>query len=138
MLYGLTWSCAVMRSSIPYKSRSTELALGPSGVVDAAEAVAGVRVTELGRALRVCIPTAVTWNTSPRGFVEASAALVTLSATVSGKALVTHWGATGICTGAEKDFCWIPPKYIPQILRTSENAYCCNPVKLQYVQFLHI
>lgn len=88
---------------IPYEARSTELAAEPGGVVDAAEAVAGVRVTELGGALRVCIPTAVTWNTNPRCFVEAGAALGTLWAAVPGKALVTHWGATGICTGKNKD-----------------------------------
>lgn len=86
---------------IPNEAWSTELALGPGSVVDAAEAVAGVGVTELGGAMRVCIPTAVTWNTNPRCFVEAGGALVTLWAAVPGKALVTHWGATRISvTGA--------------------------------------
>lgn len=90
-----------MCPAIPYESRCTELALGASGVVDAVEAVAGVGMTELGGPLRVCIPTAVTWNTSPRGFVEAGTALVTLRAAVQVKALVTHCGATGIgATGA--------------------------------------
>lgn len=59
------WAGAVMCLSVPYEARSTELALGTDCVVDAAEAVAGVRLTELGGALRVCIPTAVTWDTSP-------------------------------------------------------------------------
>lgn len=89
--------------AVPYEAWSTELALGPGGIVDAAEALAGVRVTDLGGALGVCITTAVTWNTNPRCFVEAGAALDTLWAAVPGKALVTHWGATGICTGIDKD-----------------------------------
>lgn len=91
-----------MRLGVPYEARSTELALGPGGAVDAADAVASVGVTELGGALGVCIPTAVTWNTNPRCFVEAGAAVDTLWAAVPGKALVTHWGATGICTGINK------------------------------------
>ena len=57
--------------SVSYKSRSTELALGTSGVVDAPEAVARIRMAELGRALRVRIAAAVTWDTSPGRFVEA-------------------------------------------------------------------
>lgn len=57
------WTGAVMCLSVPYEARSTELALGTDCVVDAAEAVAGVGVTELGGALRVCIPTAVTRDT---------------------------------------------------------------------------
>lgn len=90
-----------MCSGVPYKAWCTELALGPGGVVDAAETVASVGVTELGRVLRVCIPTAVTWNTKPRCFVEASTTLVTVWAAVPGKALVTLRGATGIgLTGA--------------------------------------
>ena len=92
-----------MCSGIPYECRSTELALGSGGVIDAAEAVASVGVTELAGALRVCIPTTVTWDTSPRYFVEASAALVTLWAAIPGKALVTHWGASGICVGIARD-----------------------------------
>lgn len=88
---------------VPYEARSTALALGPGGGVDAAEAQAGVGVTELGGALRICVPTAVTRNTKPRRFVEAGAALVTLWAAVPRKALVTRWGATGICTGTGKD-----------------------------------
>lgn len=103
MGFSLTWTGAVTCSGIPYVCRSTELALGAGGVVDAAEAVASVRVTELGGALRVCIPTTVTWNTSPRCFVEAGTALVTLRATVMGEALVTPWGAGGICTRIDKD-----------------------------------
>lgn len=87
---------------VPVEAWSTELALEPSGVVDAAEAAAGVGVTQLGGTLRVFIPTAVTWNTDLRCFVEAGAALVTLRAAVPGKALVTYWGATGICTGINK------------------------------------
>lgn len=51
-----------MSLGIPNEAWSAELALGPSGVVDAAEAVAGVRMTKLGGVLRVCIPAAVTWN----------------------------------------------------------------------------
>lgn len=95
------WTGAVMCFAVPYEAWSTELALGPGGIVDAAEAMAGVRVTDLGGALGVCITTAVTWNTNPRCFVEAGAALDTLWAAVPGKALVTHWGATGITvTGA--------------------------------------
>lgn len=94
---------------IPNEARSTELTLGPGGVVDAAEAVAGVGVTELVGPMRVCIPTAVTWNTNPGRFVEAGGALVTLWAAVPGKALVTHWGATGICTGTEQDRCTLAP-----------------------------
>lgn len=88
-----------MCSGVPYESCSTELALGASGIIDAAEAVAGVGVTELGRVLRVCIPTAVTWNANPGRFVEASTAPVTLWTGGPGKALVTHWVATWICTG---------------------------------------
>lgn len=101
--FGLTWTGAVMCSGVPDEARSTEMTLVPGGVVDAAEAAAGVGVTELGGVLRVCIATAVTWNTHPRCFVEAGATLVTLWASVPGKALVTHWGATGICTGRDKD-----------------------------------
>lgn len=63
---------------IPNEARRTELTLGPGGVVDAAEAVAGVGVTELGGALRVCIAAAVTRNTTPVCFEEASAALIAL------------------------------------------------------------
>lgn len=92
-----------MCSGVPYKAWCTELALGPGGVVDAAETVASVGVTELGRVLRVCIPTAVTWNTKPRCFVEASTTLVTVWAAVPGKALVTLRGAIGICTEIDKD-----------------------------------
>lgn len=99
---GLTWTGTVMCLGVPDEAWSTELALGPGGVVDAVEAVAGVGVTELGGALRVCIPAAVTWNTNPGCFEEASAALITLWAAVLGKALVTHWGATGICTGTDR------------------------------------
>lgn len=87
---------------VPDEAWSTELALEPSGVVDAVEAAAGVGVTQLGGALRVFIPTAVTWNTDLRCFVEAGTALVTLRAAVPGKALVTYWGATGICTGINR------------------------------------
>lgn len=90
------WTGAVMCSGVPYEAWSTELALEAGGVVDAAEAVAGVGVTELGGVLRVCIAIAVTRNTSPRCFVEAGATLVTLRAAVPGKALVTYGGATGI------------------------------------------
>lgn len=90
-----------MCSGVPYESESTEVTLGPGGVIDAAEAVAGVGVTELGGALRVCVPTAVTRNASPGRFVETGAALVTLWTSVVGKALVTYWRATGIgVTGA--------------------------------------
>lgn len=59
------WTGTVMCLSVPYEARSTELALGTDCVVDAMEAVACIRVTELGGALRVCIPIAVTWDTSP-------------------------------------------------------------------------
>lgn len=86
---------------VPCESRSTELALGTGGVVGAAKAVAGLRVTKLGGALRVRVPAAVTGNTGLGGFIEAGAAPVTLGAAVVGKALVTHWEATGICTGTE-------------------------------------
>lgn len=75
---GLTWTGTVMCLGVPYEAWGTELALGPGGVVDAVEAVAGVGATELGGALRVCIPVAVTWNANPRCFEEASAALITL------------------------------------------------------------
>lgn len=95
---GLTWTSAVVRFCIPNKAWSTELALRPRGVVDAAEAVASVWVTELSGALRVCIPTAVTWHTNTRRFVEAGVAPVTPRAAVLGKALVTHRRATGVCT----------------------------------------
>lgn len=90
-----------MCSGVPCESWSAELALGPSGVIDAAEAVAGVGVTELGGAHGVCVPVAVAWNAGPRLFVEAGAALVTLCTGVAGKALVTHWRATGIWTGTQ-------------------------------------
>lgn len=89
-----------MSSSIPYEARSTELALGSSCVVDAAETVASVGVTELGRILRVCISTAVTWDTSSRGFVEPGTALVTVWAAVPVKALVTHCRAIIVATCA--------------------------------------
>lgn len=56
---------AVKFAVVPYEAGSTKLALRPSSAVDAAEAVASVRVTELGRAQRVCISIAVTWNTNP-------------------------------------------------------------------------
>lgn len=108
-----------MCSGVPYESKSTELALGPGGVVGAAEAVTGVGVTELGGTLRVCIPTAVTWNTSPRCFVEASAALVTLWATVPMKALVAHWRATGICTGTDKETSQLQTSYKAGLMLTS-------------------
>lgn len=67
-----------MCSGVPCEARSAELALGPGGVVDAAEAVAGVGVTELGGALRVCIPTALTRDTDPRCFVEAGTARIAM------------------------------------------------------------
>lgn len=67
-----------MRLCIPSEACSTELTPGPGGVVDAAEAVAGVGVTELGGTLRVCIAVAVTRNTTTGCFEEASAALITL------------------------------------------------------------
>lgn len=73
------------------------MAPGASGVVDAVEAVTGIRMTEFSWAFRVCIATAVTWDTSPRSFVEARDALVTVMAAVIGKALVTHERASWIC-----------------------------------------
>lgn len=91
-----------MSSSISYEARSTELAPGPVGVVDAAETLAIVGATDVGGTLRVCISTAVTWDTSPRSFVEPGTALVTVWATVPVKALVTHWRATSICTEKTK------------------------------------
>lgn len=90
-----------MCSGVPYEPWGALLAPGPSGVVDAAEAAAGLRVTELGRALRVCVTAAVAWHTGPRCVVEARAAEVTVWAAVVGKALVTHGRAAGIAvTGA--------------------------------------
>lgn len=90
-----------MSSGVPDEARSTELAPRPCGVVDAAEAVAGVGVAERGRVFRVGVSTAVTWNTNTGCFVEAGGARVTLRAAVPGKALVACWGATGISvTGA--------------------------------------
>lgn len=91
-----------MCSGVTDEAWSTELALRPGSFVVAAEAVASVRLTELGGTLRVCIPIAFTWNTNPRCFVEAGTALITLWAFVPGKALVTRWGATGICTGIDR------------------------------------
>ena len=117
-----------MCSGVPYESWSTELALGPGGVIDAAEAVAGVGVTELGGALRVCIPTAVTWNASPRRFVEAGAALVTLWTSIVGKALVTYWRATGIWTGADNSIHQKVANDVGKRLGKSEilNTFCYN------------
>ncbi len=91
------------------EARSAELALGPSGVVDAAEAVASFWVTEVSWALGVCVPTAVTWSTNARCFVKAGAALVTLWAAILGKALVTNWRATGICKAIDR--CALEPHY---------------------------
>lgn len=108
-----------MGPGVPYESRSTELALGAGGVVDAVKAVAGVGVTKLGGALRVRVPAAVAWNTGPRGFVEAGAAPVALGAAVLGKALVTHWEATRICTGTDTDTDIVQDTCVSLVL------YCC-------------
>lgn len=108
-----------MGPGVPCESRSTELALGAGGVVDAVKAVAGVGVTKLGGALRVCVPAAVTWNTGPGGFVEAGAAPVALGAAVLGKALVTHWEATRICTGTDRDTDIVQDTCVSLVL------YCC-------------
>lgn len=85
-----------MCSGVPYEPWGADLAPIPSGIVDAAEAAAGLRVTELGRAPRVCITVAVARHTGPRCVVETRAALVTVWAAVVGKALVTHGSAAGI------------------------------------------
>lgn len=116
-----------MCSGIPFESGSTELALGPGGVVDAAEAVSGVWVTELGGALRVRISTAVTWNTSSRRFVGAGSALVTLRTGVPVKALVTSWGATGICTGNSKH-----QEVVMMKLRANNESNLCNTATTVY------
>lgn len=87
-----------MSSGVTHEAWSTELALGPRGVVDATEAVASFGVAELDGTLGVHVATAVTADTASGGPVVASTALITPGSTVVGKALVAHWGATGICT----------------------------------------
>lgn len=51
-----------MSRGVPDEAWSAELALGPSRVVDAMEAVAGFGMTKLDGTLRVCIAAAVTAN----------------------------------------------------------------------------
>lgn len=80
-----------MGAGVPCEAGGTELALRPRGVVGAAQAVASVRLAELGRARRVCVTTAVTGDTPTVGTVESSLALVTLLTAVFRQALVTHW-----------------------------------------------
>lgn len=87
----LTWTGAVVGAGVPCEAGGTELALRPRGVVGAAQAVASVRLAELGRARRVCVTTAVTGDTPTVGTVESSLALVTLLTAVFRQALVTHW-----------------------------------------------
>lgn len=93
-----------MGKGVPCEAGGTELALRPRGVDGAAQAVASVRVAELGRPRRVCVPTAVAGDTHTIGTVEASLAPVTLLTAVLRQALVTHWepirvGVTGASGG---------------------------------------
>lgn len=90
------WSGAVVRQSVPYVSRCTELTAWPRGIVDAAEAVPSFRMTDLSGPLKVGVPTAVAGHAQARLFVEASAALVALGTRVFGKAAVAHWRPAGI------------------------------------------
>jgi len=86
---------------VPREARGTELALGPRGAVAAAEAPAGVGVTQLGGPLRVCVPGAVARHAEAGRFGEAGAAPVTVRTPVWRKALIAPRGATGTCTGTE-------------------------------------
>lgn len=96
----LTWPCAVVSRGVADEACCAQLAAGPRRVVDAAEALASLGMTKLAGTLRICVPAAVTGDAaSGRPEEEAGAALVTLRPTVVGKALVAHWGATGIWTG---------------------------------------
>lgn len=93
----LTWTCAVVSAGVPREPGSAELAPGPGGAVRAAEAAAGVGMTDLDRALRVCVPAAVTRDTNAGRLVETRVALVALRAGVRGETEVTHRGAAGVC-----------------------------------------
>ena len=86
-----------MGTGVSCEAGGTQLAARPCGVVDAAQAVPGVRVAELGRTSGVCIPTAVTRHTPTSRAVEASAAAITLLTTVPRKATVTHWEPIRVC-----------------------------------------
>lgn len=116
-----THPLAVVRFGISSEPRSTELTLVSTGIVDALEAVACVRVTDLGGATRVCITAAVAGNAGTRHFVEASAALVTLWAAVLMKALVTHWGTTGIWTWKRVETVTVRNR-TPTFVRKKENS----------------
>lgn len=85
-----------MSCGVTDEARRAQLALGPRRVVDAAEALATFGMTELDGTLRICVPTAVAGDTAGGRPEEAGAALATLCSTVVGKALVAHWGATGV------------------------------------------
>lgn len=104
---------------VPDETRSTEVAAGPGGAVEAAEAVAGVGVAEPSWALELRIPTAVTRDAARRGPIETGGAAITVRPGVASEALVTHHrvssisvaagggggvgagaGATGVCVGS--------------------------------------
>ncbi len=96
LLHAVTCRNAVPGERVPCEAFLAAFAVRPRSVVDAAQAVACVRVTDPRGYAGVSVPAAVTGKTDAVGIVEAITTLLTVGTLVLWLALDTERQATGV------------------------------------------
>lgn len=134
-LQWLTDGCAVSGKGVPSKTRGAVLAVMPSGVVAAVQAVSGVWVADTGRNAWLGVPIAVAWHTDTVGVVVSISALHAVGAFVPRVTLVAHRLANCVCqiTGNIKQAFFRPLLLCSQCSLANDSVALSSKVSLTSV-----